>query len=73
MTLNPYETYIINPKILAGYKDLLSVKDLMEIFEVSKQTVYKELKNGKFGNPIVIGRSIKIPKNYIIQRYFQTP
>jgi len=73
MTLNPYETYITNSNILAGYKDLLSVKDLVEIFEVSKQTVYKELKNGKFGSPIVIGRSIKIPKNYIIQRYFQTP
>jgi len=72
MTSISREKYDTSPTILAGYRDLLSVKDLMEIFEVSKQTVYKELKNGKFGNPITVGRAIKIPKNYIVQRYFQT-
>jgi len=30
------------------------------------------MQNGKFGTPIKIGREIKIPKNYIIQRYFNT-
>lgn len=55
---------------LDGYKDLLNVKDLIEIFGVSKQTIYKEIQNGKFGDPITIGRAIKIPKNYIVQRYF---
>ena len=56
--------------LLDGYRDLLSVEDLSAIFEVSKQTIYKEIKNGKFGNPIRIGRSYKIPKIHIVQRYF---
>ena len=55
---------------LREYKDLLSVNDLSIIFRVSKQTIYKELQEGKFGNPIQIGRAYKIPKVYIIQRYF---
>ena len=57
--------------LLDGYKDLLSAKDLSEIFEVSRQTVYKEMKEGKFGAPIRIGRAYKVPKIYILQRYFQ--
>lgn len=62
----------MNSSILTEYKDLLSVKDLSIIFEVSKQTVYKELKEGKFGNPIQIGRAYKIPKIYVLQKYFRT-
>ena len=58
------------PPILDGYKDLLNVKDLSEIFEVSRQTIYKEMKEGKFGTPIQIGRTYKIPKIYILLRYF---
>jgi len=57
--------------VLDGYRDLLSVKDLSTIFEVSKQTIYKEIKEGKFGTPIQIGRAFKIPKIYILSRYFQ--
>jgi len=59
-------------KMLAEYRDLLSVKDLAKIFDVSKQTIYKEMQNGKFGTPIKIGREIKISKIYIIKRYFST-
>ena len=55
---------------LENYRDLLSAKDLSEIFEVSKQTIYKEIKQGKFGKPIKIGRVYKIPKAYILQKYF---
>jgi predicted DNA-binding transcriptional regulator AlpA len=58
------------PEVLTGYKDLLSVEDLSFIFEVSKQTIYKEMKDGKFGIPIQIGRAYKIPKIYILRRYF---
>ena len=61
---------ITNPPILTEYKDLLTVEDLSSIFEVSKQTIYKEIKEGKFGNPIKIGRAFKVPKVYILQRYF---
>jgi len=56
---------------LSEYKDLLSVNDLAEIFEVSKQTIYKELNAGKFGEPITIGREYKIPKLRLLQQYFE--
>ena len=52
------------------YKDLLSVQDLSELFEVSKQTIYKELKAGKFGSPIKIGRAYKVPKTFIERHFF---
>ena len=51
-------------------KDLLSVQDLVEIFGTSKATIYKELKQGKFGTPIRIGRSFKIPRIYIYNKFF---
>jgi len=57
---------------LAGYGDLLSVSELAEIFRVSKQTVYKELRAGKFGEPIRIGRAFLIPKIHIYMKYFNT-
>ena len=56
--------------ILSGYGDLLNVKDLASIFSVSEQTIYKEIKDGKFGKPIQIGRVFKIPKIYILRHYF---
>jgi len=56
--------------ILLGYSDLLSINDLTEIFNVSKQTIYKEIKQGKFGIPIQIGRAYKIPKAYVLDKYF---
>ena len=55
---------------LEKYKDLLSVGDLMKIFGVSKQTIYKEIKQGKFGTPINIGRSYKIPRLYVWNKFF---
>jgi predicted DNA-binding transcriptional regulator AlpA len=55
---------------LSEYRDLLSAADLSEIFAVSIGTIYKEMRNGKFGTPIKIGRAYKIPKIYIIERYF---
>ena len=55
---------------LNKYRDLLSVQDLTKIFEVSKATIYKEIKQGKFGNPICIGRSFKIPRIYIYNKFF---
>ena len=56
-------------KDLKDYKDLLSVKDLAEIFGVSKSTIYNEIKNGKFGSPICIGRAFKIPRMYVIRKF----
>ena len=56
--------------MLTQYKDLLSVSDLTEIFSVSKKTIYKEIKNGKFGLPIRIGREYKIPKLVVLNKFF---
>jgi excisionase family DNA binding protein len=61
---------IIEASPLAGFRDLLSVDDLAEIFGVSKQTVYKELREGKFGNPIQIGRAYKVPKIFVVRQFF---
>ena len=57
---------------LDSYKDLLSASDLSEIFGVSKQTIYKEIQNGKFGVPIKIGREYKISKLQI-EKIFINP
>jgi predicted DNA-binding transcriptional regulator AlpA len=70
MAVSLNENYLMNRMVLADYNDLLSVDDLSSIFEVSKQTIYKEMKDGKFGTPIQIGRAYKVPKIYILQRYF---
>ena len=56
--------------VLENYRDLLSVKDLTEIFCVSKQTIYKQIEQGLFGNPIQIGRAFKIPKMFIWNKFF---
>ena len=56
---------------LAGYRDLLSVDDLCDIFEVSRQTIYKELRRGKFGETVQVGKAYKFPKTRIIQKFFQ--
>jgi predicted DNA-binding transcriptional regulator AlpA len=53
-------------------KDLLSAEDLAEIFETTKGTIYKEIKSGKFGEPIKIGRKYIIPKNLILEKFFKT-
>lgn len=53
---------------LEKYRDLLSVNDLIEIFGVSKTTLYREIKNGTFGKPIRIGRAYKFPKMVVIEK-----
>ena len=57
--------------LLSEYKDLLTVEDLSKIFEVSKNTIYKEIRSCKFGSPIQIGRAYRIPKMYIIKKFFK--
>ena len=54
---------------LDNYGDLMSVADLAAFLGVSKQTVYNEIKDGKFGEPLKFGRTYRIPKVYIAQRY----
>ena len=66
---NP-ESRTINTTTLDNYGDLLTAKDLSEFLGVSLQTIYKEIRDGKFGTPIKFGREFRIPKVYIQQRYF---
>lgn len=56
--------------LLKEYKDLLSCKDLAKIFDTTTNTIYKEIQRGKFGEPIKIGRAYKIPKSYILSKFF---
>ena len=72
MTITSSENIFASAVILTEYKDLLSTKDLATIFGITKQTVYREMKQGKFGTPIQIGRAYKVPKIYILNRYFKT-
>lgn len=58
-------------KPLNEYRDVLGVKDLAKLFDVSEQTIRKEIKGGKFGTPMRFGREYRIPKIYLITRYFQ--
>jgi len=68
-----YDSFPKTPSVLEKYeKDLLGVEDLSSIFEVSKQTIYKAIREGKFGVPIQIGRAFKIPKVYVLHRYFSS-
>jgi len=55
---------------LSDYGDLLNINDLSKIFKVSKNTIYKSIKDGKFGIPIQIGRAFKIPKIYVVKKFF---
>jgi len=50
---------------------LLNIEELSTIFDVSKNTIYKSVKDGKFGTPIQIGRAYKVPKTYIIKKFFR--
>ena len=56
--------------VLSDYSDLLTVKDLSDIFKISKKTVYKEIKDGTFGNIIQIGRAYLVPKIHVISKFF---
>ena len=67
---SPPKPNLVKPAVLANYNDLLTVADLAEIFRVSKQTIRKEMKCGKFGASIQIGRAYLIPKISILSLYF---
>jgi len=56
-------------KTLDHYGDLMSVVDLAAFLGVSKQTIYSEIREGKFGSVLKFGREYRVPKVYIVQRY----
>ena len=55
---------------LSEYPDMLCVDDLANIFRVSAQTIRKEMKSGKFGEIFFMGRLSLIPKNQVINKFF---
>ena len=56
---------------LSQYNDLLSVKDLSEIFKpCCENTIRKRIKAGDFGTPIKMGRPYMIPKIYVLNKFF---
>ena len=69
MSYTIFESNAANSIPLESYRDLLTVDDLAQIFNVSRKTIYKEIRDGKFGKPIKIGRSFKIPKIFVISRF----
>lgn len=56
--------------ILNDYRDVLSVKDLIEILPVGKNNVYKLLNEHKIKN-LRVGNKIMIPKIYL-EEYLQS-
>lgn len=50
---------------LEKYPDLLTVNDLMSVLRVGRNTAYQLLHSRKIQS-IKIGRSIRIPKRYLI-------
>lgn len=52
--------------MLAGYSDLLSVKDMREITGVSEQTIRKEIAEGRLPG-CKIGRRLFVPKCRLIE------
>ena len=59
------------PTTLDYYGDLLTVADLSNFLGISRQTIYKEIKDGKFGRPIKFGREFRIPKVFIVEKFIQ--
>jgi len=56
--------------MLDKFNDLLSVKDLSQIFNVDRKSIYKEIQKGSFGVPIKMGNKFQIPKAFVLNKYF---
>lgn len=57
--------------ILSDYSDVLNPRDLTEILDVGKNTIYKLLKNNVI-HSIKIGKQYKIPKVFLIEYLFSS-
>lgn len=51
--------------MLENYKDVLQIKDIMDILEIGRNSAYKLVGNGSIKS-LKIGRNIRIPKIYLI-------
>jgi len=67
--MTKFDNNAVMTKTLDNYGDLMTVGELSAFLGVSKQTIYGEIKRGKFGEIIRFGRTYFVPKAYISQRY----
>jgi len=52
--------------VFRGYPDILDVKQVGELLNISTKTVYRLLNNGTLDS-LKVGRAYKIPKLYVLQ------
>lgn len=64
-----FSTNDIYNVVLKSYPDVMNVRQVSEILDVSTKTVYKQLKNGDL-QYIKVGREFRIPKIAIL-KYFK--
>lgn len=55
--------------MLENYVDVLTVKEICEIFHICKTTAYKWIRTGELKS-CKIGEKIYIPKQYIMDKLF---
>ena len=53
-------------KMFSKYPDVVSIKELTVMLNVSKNTAYELLKSGKLKS-IKIGKQYRIPKQFVIE------
>lgn len=51
--------------MLENYRDVLQIKDIMDILTIGRNSAYKLIGNGSIKS-LRIGRNIRIPKAYLI-------
>ena len=55
---------------LKDYKDVLTVQELRQVLNISRNTCYKLLQEGTIKS-IRIGTSYRVPKNYILDYIYK--
>ena len=65
ITHTTYET------VFQGYPDVLDVKHVSEMLNISCKTVYRLLNEGKLAS-LKVGRAFKVPKLYLLQYLMTT-
>ena len=54
-----------SPQLFAGFPDLLTVEDLQAALGIGRSMAYRLINDGSIGH-MRVGRSIKIPKKFVV-------
>jgi excisionase family DNA binding protein len=65
-TVSVKNTHKAYNTVFQGYPDILDVKHVSELLNVSTKTVYRLLNDGALAS-LKVGRAFKIPKLYLLQ------